>query len=90
MQGKGRLIQTMLGIYEGDWRDSKAHGKGRLIKPSMMTNNSDGVVYNGEFSQDRKNGEGIEEWPDGTKYIGLYYNELKNGKGMMIWPDGDR
>jgi hypothetical protein len=55
---------------------------GRLI--------SDGVVYNGQFAQDRKNGEGVEEWPDGTKYIGNFYNDLKNGKGLMIWPDGDQ
>ena len=48
------------------------------------------MVYEGEFSDDRKNGEGKEQWPDGTKYAGNFYNDLKNGKGYMIWPDGDR
>ena len=47
------------------------------------------MIYKGQFSLDRKIGEGAEEWPDGTKYMGTFYNDLKNGKGIMIWPDGD-
>lgn len=83
------MVQTMLGVYEGQWKNSKAHGKGILTKPGIVII-KDGVVYKGQFAQDRKNGEGVEEWPDGTKYIGNFYNDLKNGKGLMIWPDGDQ
>lgn len=35
MEGKGRIIQLMFGLYEGDWKNSKAHGKGVLINPSI-------------------------------------------------------
>ena len=33
MEGQGRMVQTMLGVYEGEWKNSKAHGKGILKKP---------------------------------------------------------
>lgn len=35
MEGEGRMVQTMLGVYEGQWKNSKAHGKGSLRKPGV-------------------------------------------------------
>ena len=31
--GQGRLIDVINGVYEGDWKDSKAHGNGVLTQP---------------------------------------------------------
>lgn len=33
-------------VYEGEWRNDKANGKGMLI-------NSDGIVYEGEWKDDK-------------------------------------
>jgi hypothetical protein len=38
-------------VYEGEWFNSKAHGRGRLI-------HHDGDVYNGEWVEDKAHGKG--------------------------------
>lgn len=41
----------------------KIHGNGIYTWP-------DGKLYNGEYSQDQKQGFGIYKWPDGKQYEG--------------------
>jgi hypothetical protein len=46
-------------MYEGEWRNDKANGKGRLI-------HSDGDVYEGDWFNDKAEGYGIYTHMDGA------------------------
>ena len=37
--------------YEGEWKNNKRHGKGKMI-------NSDGKIYEGDFKENKKDGFG--------------------------------
>ncbi|XP_050950219.1 ankyrin repeat and MYND domain-containing protein 1 [Labeo rohita] len=37
----------------------------------------------------KRNGRGIQEWPDGCKYEGEFVNNLKHGTGVFTWPNGE-
>ncbi|XP_073699724.1 ankyrin repeat and MYND domain-containing protein 1-like [Garra rufa] len=37
----------------------------------------------------KRNGQGIQEWPDGCKYEGEFVNNLKHGTGIFTWPNGE-
>ena len=52
LEGVGRFDYQNGSIYEGNWRENKKNGHGRLIE-------SDGrSMYNGEWENDQKNGRG--------------------------------
>ena len=64
--------------YFGNYTEGKKKGKGKyedLVK---------GSTYNGEFSDDQKNGYGEENYNDGSVYKGEYKNGLRDGKGILI------
>ena len=44
--GKGRLIHADGDVYEGEWKDDKAHGIG-------CYNHTDGSKYEGEWYEDK-------------------------------------
>lgn len=48
--------------------------------------NSD--CYEGEYSNDKKNGHGVYTWKDGTVYDGEFMNDLKHGMGTVKYGDG--
>lgn len=37
----------------------------------------------------KRNGYGIQEWPDGRKYEGEFVNNLKHGDGVFTWTNGE-
>lgn len=37
----------------------------------------------------KRNGHGIQEWPDGCKYGGEFVNNLKHGTGVFTWANGE-
>ncbi|XP_051980158.1 ankyrin repeat and MYND domain-containing protein 1-like isoform X2 [Xyrauchen texanus] len=37
----------------------------------------------------KRNGHGIQEWPDGSKYEGEFKNNLKHGSGVFTWANGE-
>ncbi len=43
----------------------------------------------GRDSLCKRNGQGIQEWPDGCKYEGDFVNNLKHGTGVFTWPNGE-
>lgn len=46
-------------MYEGEWRNDKANGKGRLI-------HSDGDVFEGDWFNDKAEGFGLYTHMDGA------------------------
>lgn len=48
-----------------------------------------GAIYQGQWDQDAKNGQGKQIWPDGSIYEGYWKNNLANGEGRLIHSGGD-
>ena len=46
-------------VYEGEWVDDKANGKGKYF-------HANGANYDGEWKNDLQHGEGVEKWSDGS------------------------
>ena len=79
----GMKVKYKSGIkYDGDIKDGKANGKGKMTW-------TDGSVYVGEFKDDRWHGRGKMVWANGEVYVGEFKNGLKDGKGKYTWPDGE-
>lgn len=50
---------------------------------------SNGIVYDGSWRGDSREGYGVQVWPDGARYEGNWHNNKANGKGKFIHVDGD-
>ena len=48
-----------------------------------------GIVYDGEWKGDCREGYGVQIWPDGARYEGNWKDNKANGKGKFIHVDGD-
>ena len=81
-EGRARGIATYVGGFEA----GKKHGVGVKAWPS-------GDRYEGEFVEDRKEGNGAYTWGrgqwQGERYVGEYLNDLRHGTGTYTWPTGD-
>jgi hypothetical protein len=50
----------------------------------------DGNIYNGDWLNDNKNGEGIMIYSNNDVYLGDWLNDKKNGIGIMYYANGDK
>lgn len=48
----------------------------------------DGAIYNGEWKNNMRHGQGIWTRPDGTRYAGEWQNDKPGGMGTLVKPDG--
>jgi len=48
----------------------------------------DGAVYNGEWKNNMRHGQGVWTRPDGTRYAGEWQNDKPGGMGTLVKPDG--
>ena len=46
--------------------------------------------YEGEFLNNKREGNGIFYWDNGEKYKGEWKNDIREGKGIYYYNDGDR
>jgi hypothetical protein len=65
-------------IYEGEMKNSKFNGKGKLLY-------SNGDVYEGGFVDGEKNGNGKMVFEDKTVYEGPFEKGEFKGNGIMKW-----
>lgn len=77
----GRIFYPNGDIYEGQIKDSKPNGKGKL----KLINNE---IYEGDFENGEKTGKGKIIFEDGTIYEGNIENGKFKGNGKMIWTNG--
>ena len=61
--------------YEGNWKDGKMDGKGKLTLV-------DGSYYDGEFIEGKKCGKGLYVWNKDKYYEGEWKNDRQNGYGV--------
>ncbi len=67
--------------YEGQTKDGKYHGFGKLSWP-------DGSYYEGEWINGLYHGKGIYYYNNKDKYIGEFKNGKKDGNGTYIYSNG--
>jgi hypothetical protein len=82
--GTGKCMYVFSGgqVYEGEWKDGKKNGRGKLTFP-------DGEVHEGEWKDDKRNGRcKCTFMPDGQVYEGEWKDGKMNGRGKMTFPDG--
>ena len=76
--GQGKyVIEQQKRIYNGMWRRSKRHGKGKETF-------ADASTYEGMYANDLFNGEGKRTTAAGT-YDGFFELGMKHGEGRMLW-----
>ena len=46
----------------------------------------DGILFEGNFNDDMKNGEGRYTWKDGKSYVGYWKDDNAFGKGVYTDP----
>jgi len=102
-----REMSVQLGSrYQGQWKGSQCHGKGRLLRPDGSWYQGEfvsgrahgdgkfvavsGNSYEGQWDQDCAHGHGKYTHEDGSVYIGEWSNDEKCGQGSEKWSDGSR
>ena len=49
---------------------------------------ANGRMYNGEWKDNKMDGEGMMKYEDGRIYTGRFDEGIKDGHGVLMWPDG--
>jgi hypothetical protein len=66
------------------------NGKGIFFQKMKIKNKNEiwWVLYEGDFENDKFNGQGEIKWSNGDQYKGNVVNDDKHGFGEMKWNDG--
>ena len=90
------------GEYVGDLVYGMANGQGMLnlifsvansLSEGIWTNTEGehkGDRYEGEWKDDKRNGQGKYFWPSGNRYEGEFKDDKISGQGKLFLPDGRR
>ena len=81
--GKGKE-ETIENIYEGEYKNDKKNGKGKLYYKILKD------TYEGDFKDNNITGKGFYEWSNKETYKGTFLNGKMHGKGIYKWPDGGK
>ena len=66
----------------GYWDDNKKGNFGYLFSGENK------LIYEGEYKNGKRNGQGTYYYDSGEKYIGEWKDGLREGKGIFYWEDG--
>ena len=77
---KGNIYYPNKGEYIGQMKNYMRDGKGKYT--------SDEETYEGDWKEDKKDGNGIIIYKNGCKYEGQFKNNKIEGIGKMSWIDG--
>jgi hypothetical protein len=80
-EGRGKLIDSEGGWYDGMWANDQFNGQGTYIWPN-------GTKYIGAWKDGVQEGYGIYFYSNGDKYTGYFKNNKFNGEGTYTWADG--
>jgi len=73
-------------IFEGDLVEGKRQGRGLVQWGSM---NGSYQLYEGEWNNDMKHGEGTYLWGDFGSYEGEWIDDMMHGQGVFEWQQID-
>ena len=68
----------------GYWENNKREKYGKFFTDKGK------LIYEGDYKNDQKNGEGIYYYKNGDKYEGEWVNDLREGKGTIYWKNGNK
>jgi hypothetical protein len=80
---KRASIKTTRAGYEGEYKDGKKNGHGKMIYEN-------GSTYEGEWKDDKIGSNGTVIWANGNKYIGDLVNGQMSGKGTFTTAKGSK
>jgi len=80
--GFGKMLYSNQRRYEGEWRDGRWHGHGKLENP-------DGDCYEGTFVYDEMHGSGTYTWKNGNVYRGAFNEGKRHGTGKFEFANGN-
>ena len=84
-KGYGEFSWKGLGIYKGEWLNSKMHGYGEY--EGYPDGSHAGLTHKGYYKKDKKHGDGKFTHPNGAVFEGEYRNN-KMKLGKFTWPNG--
>lgn len=84
---KGTL-QLPEGRYEGEIRNGKPHGKGKIYYEA--SDSKERMSYDGDWENGLRSGYGVLLYKDGRIYKGVWVNNSRSGKGTLFFPNGSR
>ena len=82
--GNGQYIWKNGSSYVGEFKNGLKCGQGKWKKSKEQNSNQ----YEGQYTDDKKNGFGIFKWSSGNIYRGQFTNDERDGIGEMRWTDG--
>ena len=104
-QGNCKQITENGDIYEGNFRDGKCNGYGKMIysnheiyQGNFVNGQKEGMgkqeypnngYYNGEWKNNQFHGHGIRYFSDKCSYEGFFKNNEYNGKGKFVNEEGE-
>ena len=68
--GLGTFVWEDLGVYKGTWKDGVRSGVGTYSSGDKL------YVYDGEWSEDAKDGRGFQKLPNGRSFEGTFVKGL--------------
>ncbi|CAD7933347.1 unnamed protein product [Amoebophrya sp. A120] len=81
--------------YEGQFQGGSMDGCGKMVYgnvpmclPSVRAEPPRLGTYEGQWKNDKREGEGVHTYPDGATYRGQWYLDLQHGEGEYTWPGG--
>ena len=83
IHGSGSLYWTDGSIYIGNVSLGIRNGKGRFISASKD------IIYDGFWSNGKREGYGKLELADGSVYEGQFKNDMKHGEGKIVYKSGN-
>jgi hypothetical protein len=85
-EGFGVQVNPNNTKYEGEWQNSKYHGRGTLwVRKGKAYNRQ----YVGDWSNGDMEGQGVYYYEDGSIYKGGWLKNGKSGEGRLDYPHGD-
>ena len=75
-------------IYFGETKNNLKEGKGMLFYDKNDEFNR--KSYDGDFKNDKANGNGVLLWNSGNLYEGDFKDDKKEGKGIYYWNNGNK
>jgi hypothetical protein len=77
-----KTVKYADGTYTGEYKHGERHGRGRFSWAK------EGDIYDGEWRDDKRAGEGIYTAPNGYKYAGNFLDGQQHGQGKATYSDG--
>jgi len=90
--GHGKFEYVNQTIYSGEWKLSKGkkvkHGQGKITFPGAPGQTFGVEEYEGEWKDDKMDGEGRYTFTSGAEYVGSWQQGKMHGYGRMVYADG--